>query len=61
MAPNQYGILLIMADRAYGHDGTDDFETLAEAERQEDGTVMFRTVLIDKRPGHSRNREARGF
>ena len=38
-----------MTDRAYGHDETDEFETLAEAERLEDGSVRFRTLTIDKR------------
>lgn len=38
-----------MSGRVYGHDETEDFETLAEAERQDDGTIMFRVVQIDKR------------
>jgi len=38
-------------DRAYGHDETEDFETLAEAERREDGSVEFRVVQLDKRAG----------
>lgn len=40
--------------RGYGHDETDEFETLAEAHRQEDGTIEVRVVQIDKRtPTHS--------
>lgn len=32
--------------RGYAVDRTDDVETLAEAERQEDGTVRFRVVQM---------------
>ena len=38
-----------MSERSYGHDETDEFETLAEAERGEDGLIHFRIVQVDKR------------
>ena len=34
--------------RAYGHDETEDFETLVEAERDEDGLTHFCSVIINK-------------
>jgi len=40
-----------MSARSYGHDETDDYEALAEAERMDDGTISTRVVLIDKRAG----------
>lgn len=42
--------------RGYGHDESEEFETLAEAERQDDGTISIRLVSIDKRTDD----EARG-
>lgn len=36
--------------RGYGHHESEEFETLAEAERQDDGTISIRLVNIDKRP-----------
>lgn len=46
--------LTMSSARGYGHDETDEFETLAEAHRQEDGTIEVRVVQIDKRtPTHS--------
>lgn len=36
--------------RGYGHHESEEFETLAEAERQDDGTISIRLVSIDKRP-----------
>jgi len=36
--------------RGYGHHESDEFEALAEAESQDDGTISIRLVLIDKRP-----------
>lgn len=38
-----------MNARGYGLDETSDFETLSEAERNPDGTVEMRVVLVDKR------------
>jgi hypothetical protein len=35
--------------RSYGTDSTDEFDTLAEATEQPDGTVHVEVVVIDKR------------
>jgi hypothetical protein len=53
--------------RGYGHDETEDFEALAEAERRPDGSVVMRVVTIESTEqepcaihGCSRPRAVRG-
>lgn len=38
-----------MAERFYGTDVTEDFDTIVEATRQEDGTLHLTAVVLDKR------------